>query len=517
MLERYAALNAEIEAGEELASVLARESIAKETWLSAQAFWLSRMADEAKRERFETTTRYQSLFTAKRKVFEAKLERAKKKREREKPKAPPVEVLAGAARELAAPPHMAVPGLSFPEPPVRLGPPRAEIAAPEEAPTTARDAQPPAHIAKAPLPVTAPPPMVAVPAFVNAPAVVAAPTDPLPPAKAKKFGTMTIDLPSAPSAATPFQGKVAPAPPSDPSPQTQPPNTLPAVAKKRDLGSTWGPTDEPTGSAMPFRAEVASRAGSSPPAPVSEGLPFHRDSSSAVPVVRAAAAVPAAQPGPAPEIGTGTAPIPADLQQHLRAALGGKRNMNATMMADTSFMPADATPFQRGAPAKSPPAPPPPSAEPARVDDDDDDMPRTKMVDPDAVKRALAQATPFAQSHPTAPIPPAAASSPGRDGFGSSPSHPATTAPPPTAVLPNAEPPRSKKFSINVFASLTAEIAENPSDVEAIRQRYGISEAEHREESGRWTAEFNQSDELRQRYLGIVQRYRGYIQQRKRG
>ncbi len=33
----------------------------------------------------------------------------------------------------------------------------------------------------------------------------------------------------------------------------------------------------------------------------------------------------------------------------------------------------------------------------------------------------------------------------------------------------------------------------------------------------RWTEEFQRSDETRQRYFGIVQRYRGYIQQRKRG
>ncbi|MBL8740266.1 MAG: hypothetical protein JNK04_04200, partial [Myxococcales bacterium] len=174
----------------------------------------------------------------------------------------------------------------------------------------------------------------------------------------------------------------------------------------------------------------------------------------------------------------------------------------------TFLQPTAATPFKQ-----APPAPPKPSqsspahpavvAPSARDDDDDDDSPRTKLVDQDLVARVSAQATPFgarppqpatvAPTAPTAPLPPTASAGEG----------PASTGP--------------KKFSINVFASLTAEIAENPSDADAIRQRYGISDSEHRAESGRWTAEFAQNAELRQRYLGIVQRYRGYIQQRKGG
>ncbi len=72
-----------------------------------------------------------------------------------------------------------------------------------------------------------------------------------------------------------------------------------------------------------------------------------------------------------------------------------------------------------------------------------------------------------------------------------------------------------KRFSINVFASLTAEIAEQPAEVDAIRRKYGISEAEHHEESQRWTDDFATNDELRKRYLGIVQRYRGYLKTRR--
>lgn len=88
---------------------------------------------------------------------------------------------------------------------------------------------------------------------------------------------------------------------------------------------------------------------------------------------------------------------------------------------------------------------------------------------------------------------------------------------PPGAVVPHppqpapSSPSGPKRFSINVFASLTAEMAERPGEAEAVRRKYGVTEAEHKEESERWTADFAQNDDLRKRYLGIVQRYRGYL------
>ena len=81
----------------------------------------------------------------------------------------------------------------------------------------------------------------------------------------------------------------------------------------------------------------------------------------------------------------------------------------------------------------------------------------------------------------------------------------------PAAAPPPASPSGPKRFSINVFASLTAEMAERPGEAEAVRRKYGVTEAEHHEESERWTADFARNDDLRKRYLGIVQRYRGYL------
>jgi hypothetical protein len=68
-----------------------------------------------------------------------------------------------------------------------------------------------------------------------------------------------------------------------------------------------------------------------------------------------------------------------------------------------------------------------------------------------------------------------------------------------------------KLFNINQFASLTAEIAESPAMVADIRKRYRITEAQHLEESQRWTEEFRENANLRESYLGMVRHYREYL------
>ncbi len=498
-LERYATLNAEIEAGEMLATVLEREAIAKETWLSAQAFWLARMAEEATGKRFETTKRYQALFAAKRKVFEARFERARKKRDREPPKPPPVEVFAGAEAELLRAPFTSLPSLSFPAPP-QSAPITARDPDLGAGPVTARDVRAPTQAAT---PFFSTPSAVhSPPAFVSPPAAVPSP----PPAPApvalprKQNATVSFDLPAIAKPATPFADKKEAS--QSPAPLARPAAPIAgAAAPKRDLSSTWG-GEVPTVD-MPFRKETPGR-----PAPAAGGERPAAPPTAPVP--------PANAPPAAGARANETAPIPDSMQRQLREqfAAGKRPNLGATMMADATFLqPTAATPFKQAPPAPPPPGPAKPSTSapahpavaPSKPDDDDDDSPRTKMVDPDLVARVSAQATPFG-ARPAIASPRAATAAPSA----------------PTAPLPPSQPegPSStgqKKFSINVFASLTAEIAENPSDVEAIRQRYGISESEHRAESGRWTDEFAHSAELRQRYLGIVQRYRGYIQQRKGG
>lgn len=190
-----------------------------------------------------------------------------------------------------------------------------------------------------------------------------------------------------------------------------------------------------------------------------------------------------------------------------------KQNLGATMMADASMFDEPALPFARA------------STGPA--DDDDDDVPRTKAIDPEAVRAAIASATPFREKAPTGE--PSAQRQEPRPGESSPrtmaiditkfPGAPPGAMPPGAAPAgrPGPPPPAPsapsgpKRFSINVFASLTAEMAERPNEADAVRRKYGVTEAEHKEESERWTADFATNDDLRKRYLGIVQRYRGYL------
>lgn len=108
----------------------------------------------------------------------------------------------------------------------------------------------------------------------------------------------------------------------------------------------------------------------------------------------------------------------------------------------------------------------------------------------------------------------AIAALPFRDKPGAAAGAPAAPPPPAPAHSSASQPSGPKRFSINVFASLTAEIAEG-ANADEVRKRYGLTEAEHHEESLRWTDEFAKNDEVRARYFGIVQRYRTYLQSRK--
>ncbi len=146
---------------------------------------------------------------------------------------------------------------------------------------------------------------------------------------------------------------------------------------------------------------------------------------------------------------------------------------------------------------------------------------------PDSARPARAGALPFAPAGPDsrpgdATLPPGmrpahAQSSPAIPAVrGSSPGFPAVNAPSPSPSAPaHAAPPPAhtagKIFTLNQFASLTAEIAEAPANVTEIRRKYGITEAQHHAESQRWTEDFAMNSELRQRYFGVVARYRSYL------
>ncbi|NUP06747.1 MAG: hypothetical protein HOW73_11895 [Polyangiaceae bacterium] len=545
-LERYATLHAEIEACGDLDSVLDREKLTKETWLAAQAFWLKRMADEAQRKRFETTNRYQALFNAKRKVFEARFAREKRKRERPAIAKPPTAPLDAAGAELDAPIRAQRIKLDIPEPPsvepitARGAPPAAVgnampfgrpmpsagmAALQPSSGLSAPQDQPP----RAPLPIQAPAiqppaiqrPPIQPPAFAGSAAVPArvAPS-PEPEPKRKAYATMAIPLDAiVPPAATPFKTPTGPAVPppatpiaprpasdTDAGPTTQPP--------RRDLGSTWmASAAEPKRDAMPFKPASAAAADTAP-------LDVPPDVRNAV-----------REQLPRKKVDLGAT----------MAASDGPPPTNPTASLDPKLVADRGLPFERrpanaAAPTAPAPIPPARASQPALPSplDDDDDAPRTKMVDAGAIAAAIGKATPF--GHDAKPsgnegsgktmafdIGTALGRSGGLPfgggnavGGGARGGHASAAPPPAPSPTPAATAPKPKRFSINVFASLTAEIAENPQDADAIRTRYGVTEAEHHEESLRWTEDFAKNDETRQRYFGIVQRYRGYIQQRKR-
>lgn len=93
-------------------------------------------------------------------------------------------------------------------------------------------------------------------------------------------------------------------------------------------------------------------------------------------------------------------------------------------------------------------------------------------------------------------------------GHAGSGTHPAVTG---AQAAPAQAQTSGKIFTLNQFASLTAEIAEAPTQVAEIRRKYGVTEAQHHAESQRWTEDFATNSELRQRYFGVVARYRSYL------
>ncbi|MFO0554138.1 MAG: hypothetical protein U0271_37500 [Polyangiaceae bacterium] len=551
-LERYATIQAEIDAGETLDKILEREKLTKEVWLAAQAHWLKRMADEAQRKRFETTNRYQAIFTAKRKIFEARFERERRKRERAPIEPPPVEMLAGAESELAAPLRAQVPALSFPEPPADLGPrpPMPPPPAPASAPAyVSSPAPPPPAFAATPFPP--PPPPATNPTTASYPAQVVA-----------------RHVETARNSGTPFTS--APVPPPPPSSRG---GAMARVTSPDDLG-TWDESRAPQNrqDALPFRPKAE-------PAPIPPPL-----------VAQAPAALSNAQgrletkPIDVPvdirnALRAQTMPNPAELARAVdQARTGLPFEPQENKPAGLPFAPRpveerpnppgglpfsksaafpSALPFDRSPPtpmglpfgpkpaeASAPPAPAhTPHAVPlvtrvvSPLDDDDDDVPRTKMVDTTALQAALGgSATPFGVKVPAAAVAQTALAPPpvfqdSATPFAQAPtphSEPpgpalAKSAPPAPFAAPAPAPAPAQapgisgtRFNLNQFASLTAEIAEAPHDAEAIRRRYRLTEADHHEEWRKWTEAFQRNDELRQQYLVLVQRYRGYMQARTR-
>ncbi|HTJ84577.1 MAG TPA: hypothetical protein VL400_22815 [Polyangiaceae bacterium] len=458
-LEHFAELAAELDAGVDEAEALERASVREEAWAEAKAFWLRRMADEAERKRFEITTRYQAVFKARRAVFEAKLRRERVRATRAKVEPPTSPALDAASRELATPLVSSLAPLDLP------------VAPPSATPLVHR--APPI----APMPVA--PPMASMP-----------------------MASPMASMPIAPPMASPIAPPISVAPTTQPMPPVASPIAAahaspgpvpPAFAPKPQKFATMMADARDFQPATPFKAGAAA-----PPKPSSDVPRPKRD--------LGATMMPDADELKAalPFAGAGAVALPPAAAPQKRSLKAG-----ATMMADASDFVAPALPFGDTLAKKAGPSEPPRA--PAKVASSTPPAPPAPLVAPHAKASSSTVALDAEALHA------AIAALPFRDKAGGdkpgagTPAH--VGSPPPSPAPGPSNGP--KRFTINVFASLTAEIAEGIADVDVIRKRYGVNEAEHHEESLRWTEEFAKNDELRARYFGIVQRYRAYLKGRK--
>ncbi len=581
-LERFAELRAEIDAGEPLDGVIDREAISPEKWAAAQAHWLKQMADEAEAKRFETTTRYQTLYRIKKKLLDAERARKKRLEARVEPVELPMGPLVAAENELAARPASVVPAMALAVPPIVAKP----VASPSFLEQPPRAPLPPARVST-PAPFGAvQPPMaqpVAPPGFVQAPATVAPPLVARPmgegaaitsppdsaspvtlapntmpvPQRESSPKTMSVDIHQLLASAVPFaQGQGMPGPaalaPTEPPKAPPKPPDEPQVRNPKLMSTMMVDIDELKAKVMPFglsgtqpiREEDRPKMTSATPFAPSpkpsrlEALGASTSGQLPPPAVQASTHGPTGGPAavspPAAKASSSSQQIPQQMPPQMPPQMVQPQLQPQPQTQPAPRMQQPHPPFQPQAPNQAPaargsspghaasqgqslPYPPPQqqrvdlSRTMAPLEDDDDDSPRTMMIAEGSESKvgSPARPLPFGSTTQTDSASPAT-----RRDSPSSPQaalpfarpQPAPTAPPPST--------NAKIFSINQFASLTAEIAEHPEKVEEIRRKYGVTEAQHHAESQRWTEEFAMSTELRQRYFGIVSRYREYLKKK---
>jgi hypothetical protein len=72
-------------------------------------------------------------------------------------------------------------------------------------------------------------------------------------------------------------------------------------------------------------------------------------------------------------------------------------------------------------------------------------------------------------------------------------------------------PPASPSLTLEQFTSLTAEIAQSPAAIGAVRARYGLDEPAHRRQAEEWQRRFAADGELYARYTAMFQSYREWL------
>lgn len=440
-LERFAAIGAALDTGAPRNGVLRREGVSAEAWAASQQAWLGRMAAEAKRNRFETASRYAALFDAERKKLaetSAIPARAARRAEPAPPQPPakpalaaepqPAAVSAGACAT-ADGRGVGAPSLSAPIAPMAIAQPSLSFDA----------ARSPAQPTASP----SPPPERASP-------WAAAQSEAKKPAKPSLGSTVAIDASMIQEAlrraSLPFQGGARP-----------PATGLPAPGPK-------------PGGALPFQGTAA-------PAPP----PSSPGASPALPFQPAAGAASAAPPATSASPHASSA-LPAG------ASLAKKRP--GTVVFDAPPPAAPAIPFQGGAPTPKDPKPQSSVGLPFRSGAPGGAV-APKQVSPPGSGPQAAAGRPSAlpaqpAARPDAVSPPSGAS----------------------AARPSAPGPR---LSIEQLASLAAEIATRPSEIAAVRARYGLDEASHAAESDAWQRRFAADQALFARFKSLFDEYRAWL------
>jgi hypothetical protein len=330
------------------------------------------------------------------------------------------------------------------------------------------------------------------------------------------------------------------------------------VAPPSFIASAPSYLEEPSPFAAPppSYVEAPSPFAAPPPAYLEEPTPF------AAPAPSFARALPFA---PAPHVATSPVVAPSSAAIHAAPPAAALNHLAGTVAAEmvSPFASAAPLPFKQGRPA--PPGPPPPPNKPPPHGLSGNTVasvtsPFAAVATPfeaSADRRASLSSPPITTLAAIKPIPrPAfdpnapmdlsgtvvASSGAPTDDAGKLPFRPASDAgarlpppappPPPRAghglpfratpppLPPRAAPaaapapaptPTATRFSLEQFASLSAEIAVTPAAVAQVRGRYGLDDASHRAEAEEWGRRFSADKELFARYGALFQSYRDWL------
>lgn len=193
------------------------------------------------------------------------------------------------------------------------------------------------------------------------------------------------------------------------------------------------------------------------------------------------------------------------------------RHVDRGTMSFASPIVKDAIPFAAGAEPRAPlppTGPMPPLQAPPRGNIDLGGTVSADMLSPIELGAKL----PFREASGPAARPPSPTSSGLKDlPFRSAtpePARPAAPAPTAAAAPPAPASPasqRAARFTLEQFASLSAEIAVAPAAVAQVRGRYHLDEASHRAEAEEWGRRFAADKELFARYGALFQSYRDWL------